>query len=746
MAKLKLPFELEKPSPNEFVTQAGEVGYGEGSVKDALDEINTELNGSSPIEIILDSANDVRRHIALDNGVYIWKGQTANKHQCISCVGGDKFTIIANGANGYDYAFLKSYDAEAVDNDTPAPAIDWATGYNSPIHAGYTSTIQITAPSDAHFLYIEVLIENYDCRPSSIVKGEDEDGIKQSLNNKVDKIVGKGLSKNDYTDTDKTKVASIDTISDEVNNINNLIEGSQLELIDINSENDVIRYIRNDTTWAGAMSGYAHQCIPCVGGDKFTLEGNGHEGADYAFLKSYDAEAVAGETPPTPDYAQGWTGTARVARTGTVNISAPNDALWLYIETKIANSDSTPIVYKGEYVQSLEDKILSKAGALMDLSSLSTWITDGYITNKVFNVVCENSGISMPMLVTIRSKYTGATAPTLQFSVGTYTSIIHYIGVSEDCYVTQQFRIPPMIATMPSVTVRFNVPSGTYLYIQDFNVSYDSSKYISPTGLRINSHLGVIKYAPSQTMPAFEAAAMLGYRACIVNPVRTSDGIWMCYHGGTQYLSTDGTKETTVAIADNDFKNYTYAQIRAYEVVTSNAMHTYWQGCQVPTMAEFFELCSKTGMKPVFSVHPTPNSSEWLEIKALLMKYNLLEDVCLKLFSVADAEAAYAIFGDVIDSYIVITYTTTSSGVTDVCSAVAASTIANTTCRIGIEIGDAATYTQECIGIILTAGYYPTIETYSENFANTEAIKAAIRYGATEFTDDVLCCCNGLNW
>ena len=37
MAKLKLPFELEKPSPNEFVTQASEVGYRNGSVEEALD-------------------------------------------------------------------------------------------------------------------------------------------------------------------------------------------------------------------------------------------------------------------------------------------------------------------------------------------------------------------------------------------------------------------------------------------------------------------------------------------------------------------------------------------------------------------------------------------------------------------------------------------------------------------------------------------------------------------------------------
>lgn len=39
MAKLKLPFELEKPSANEYVTQASEVGYGDKSVEETLDGI-----------------------------------------------------------------------------------------------------------------------------------------------------------------------------------------------------------------------------------------------------------------------------------------------------------------------------------------------------------------------------------------------------------------------------------------------------------------------------------------------------------------------------------------------------------------------------------------------------------------------------------------------------------------------------------------------------------------------------------
>ena len=39
MARLKLPFELEKPSPNEFVTQASEIGHNNKSVAYYISEI-----------------------------------------------------------------------------------------------------------------------------------------------------------------------------------------------------------------------------------------------------------------------------------------------------------------------------------------------------------------------------------------------------------------------------------------------------------------------------------------------------------------------------------------------------------------------------------------------------------------------------------------------------------------------------------------------------------------------------------
>lgn len=43
MAKIKLPFELERPSGNEWAVRSEAVGHGDKSVKDALNEIANDV-------------------------------------------------------------------------------------------------------------------------------------------------------------------------------------------------------------------------------------------------------------------------------------------------------------------------------------------------------------------------------------------------------------------------------------------------------------------------------------------------------------------------------------------------------------------------------------------------------------------------------------------------------------------------------------------------------------------------------
>ena len=392
-----------------------------------------------------------------------------------------------------------------------------------------------------------------------------------------------------------------------------------------------------------------------------------------------------------------------------------------------------------ETVEQLERK---SGGSLITMKDIENLLDNEGFLKETVSFSIPNSGNCNPILITSRASFEGATAPTISYTVGVYNSIPFEIGSAEDLLV-QQWRVPPIMGNMPNAIITITVPTGSKLKIDSFTTEYCSN--IPKNGItRINSHLGFLAYAPEQTLASIEAAAIMGYQRCIVNPIRTSDGVWMCYHGGKDYLSSDGTKANAIAIADEDFKNYSYSQIRAYEIVTSNSMHNYWKGCKVPTLEEVFALMARTGMHPIFSVHPMPDASEWNEIKALLVKYELLNKLTIKVFSVASFIAVKEIFGNSIECYIVITYETTLAAVELVCDSFN-NNKGNIKVRLGVELGTTSTYTEEFISAIINKGFYPTVESYSGRVANGAAFKQLMSYGATDFTDDINPNC-GLNW
>ena len=119
MAKLKLPFELEKPSDNEFVTRASEIGYGQGSNVEA--EIDS-LKGSkeaitSPDSIfyVVDSAGNIIFQID-SNGASTVDLKVKSNGSLTSIL-----TLLANKVNKDGSKVLSTNDftnayKEAVDN------------------------------------------------------------------------------------------------------------------------------------------------------------------------------------------------------------------------------------------------------------------------------------------------------------------------------------------------------------------------------------------------------------------------------------------------------------------------------------------------------------------------------------------------------------------------------------------------------------------------------------------------------
>ena len=336
------------------------------------------------------------------------------------------------------------------------------------------------------------------------------------------------------------------------------------------------------------------------------------------------------------------------------------------------------------------------------------------------------------------AEYTGVNKPYINIQVGAYTSLKYYIkgeGV-------QQIRIPPIILGMTSL-MTITVPSGgtvTFNYV-DFGRDFHTAK--NECGIRLNSHLGFLLYAPEQTKISFEMSALMGYKACICNPIRTSDGVWMCYHENKKYLSPDGTLENRISLSGAEFNAKTYAEIQEYSVMPYKTMSDIWGGQPVPTLDEFLEVCAKNSMRPVFSVHPDIDSAGWQVIRKKLLKYNLLNSVSVKLFAPEVFPTAFGVLGNDIESYIIIDYLTTEEAAETLATRLTSSPFTNVTCRLGVELGDTAANTEAIIGTFVDAGLYVTAQAYSPG--DTDYYETLMSYGVCEFTDDALPN-TSLNW
>lgn len=185
MAKLKLPFELEKPSSNEYVTQASEVGYGNGSVSDKLDYIfgadmsvldtSLQYNGVIVSNVFHNTGNYGLHKYALINASSI-VGRTVRVEPNVN---GRSATI----------AFLAG---TLSDGETP----DYCDDTVIEIHS---NTFERVVPSDCIYIYVYISDKDNNIY-TPIVKVL---AIPSELDKKVDKIAGKGLSTNDFTNTDK---------------------------------------------------------------------------------------------------------------------------------------------------------------------------------------------------------------------------------------------------------------------------------------------------------------------------------------------------------------------------------------------------------------------------------------------------------------------------------------------------------------------------------------------------------------
>ncbi len=244
---------------------------------------------------------------------------------------------------------------------------------------------------------------------------------------------------------------------------------------------------------------------------------------------------------------------------------------------------------------------------------------------------------------------------------------------------TQHLGIPPVLWEGISLEMHVEIPEGSTLFVKDLSVSHTEKKPETDTVLRYNAHLGFLGMAPENTMIAFRLAALCGFQTCICVPKVTKDGVLVCTHDTTinhaARYADGGELERDIYV-----KDLTYKELLAYDFgIRKGAV---FAGTRIARLEDFLALCQKTGMRPMFSTHPALTHKQWLTVKEMLQRYELLPFFHVKAPDTDTLKGAFEIFGYGIDGYTLDVQKMEG----DTIPRMLATGIAPTRSRVGIEV------------------------------------------------------------
>ncbi len=337
--------------------------------------------------------------------------------------------------------------------------------------------------------------------------------------------------------------------------------------------------------------------------------------------------------------------------------------------------------------------------------------------------------------------FEGENAPKIKFMLTVagqdkplYESHSYTIGSNVD-FTLQEWRIPPIFLPEMKLTIKMSIPENCKLKLKSFCLSYENSVLHKENFIKFNAHLGFLGIAPQNSMPSIEMAALMGYEWCIVVPKTTKDGKLVCIHNDT--INEKGRDENgNPPESDLYVKDMTYEELLKWDFGVST--NEIYKGVKIPLVEEFFDVCQRTGMKPMFSTHPGLSVKQWENVKQMLKKRQLLADFHIKSFELENLLVAYSVFGNEIDGYTWDNEEWEDCKIQELLSL----GIDTSKCRAGIELLQGS-FDEKVIQKIINAGFFAGA--FGLGINDSETYKKLISYGVTEFSEDQHCSM-GLNW
>lgn len=194
------------------------------------------------------------------------------------------------------------------------------------------------------------------------------------------------------------------------------------------------------------------------------------------------------------------------------------------------------------------------------------------------------------------------------------------------------------------------IPEGCELYLSNIN-SELSNGFINKDSFPVFNH-GSAWISNFNTRTNWRAWSHIGNYGAVVVPKRTTDGRWVCYHNDSFGADPDVQVigDPTAALPAASMQECTFAETQTLEYKEANLFGDH---DTIPTLDEFFAQCATMGVHPMLSIHPSWTSSQYEEIKALAVKYNVLGRLNIKgSYNSTLAAIIYSVFGDDIESYL----------------------------------------------------------------------------------------------
>ena len=231
-----------------------------------------------------------------------------------------------------------------------------------------------------------------------------------------------------------------------------------------------------------------------------------------------------------------------------------------------------------------------------------------------------------------------------------YYAPVYELGHAREFY-RREWRIMPVFNRYSTVRFSFIIPEGVRLYIRDIKIKPNYGWRERDIGIRYHGHGGCTHAFGMQL------TAEAGYTSCITIPKFTKDGLGVCMHDDETIRSElsfdDGRKVETGSPLDKPISEFTYDELMQFSAAWRNRSDIF-AGIRVPTMEEYFRICSMTGMQPIFSVHPALTKEQWIYVRRLLEKYRLLEHFWVKSGRIDTQRICNEVFGTDIAGRILI--------------------------------------------------------------------------------------------